>query len=298
MNIVSDRPVSKDMLYTILLSTLRVQGYAAVEGDGFVKIVPEAEAKTSASPTGEAAVRVPGDRIVTQVFLLQNESRRAAGAGAAPAGDGQQLHRRLSEQQRDRHHRLRGERAAHPAHHPARSTCPPAPTCRSCGCRTPRRSTSRRCCSASCPRPWRRRTRPARRPRPRSRSTTRTNSLIVRADNPALMNRIKTLALGLDTPGAGNGNIYVVFLRNAEATRIAETLRGLLSGRRDRRAPRPPTTTPSGSTATQTTASTTTGSGAPRSAARRAQLDHPGLSADQLDHHHRARSRCTARCAR
>src|ERR1700682_1828998 len=74
VNIVSDRPVSKDMLYTILLSTLRVQGYAAVEEGGFVKIVPESEAKTSAGPVGEQAARIPGDRIVTQVFILQNES--------------------------------------------------------------------------------------------------------------------------------------------------------------------------------------------------------------------------------
>src|SRR5439155_11311853 len=73
VNIVSDRPVSKDMLYQILLSTLRVQGYAAVEDGAFVKIVPEAEAKTSAGPVGEQAARVPGDRIVTQVFMLQNE---------------------------------------------------------------------------------------------------------------------------------------------------------------------------------------------------------------------------------
>jgi general secretion pathway protein D len=57
VNIVSDRPVSKDMLYQILLSTLRVQGYAAVEDAAFVKIVPEAEAKTSARPTGELAAR-------------------------------------------------------------------------------------------------------------------------------------------------------------------------------------------------------------------------------------------------
>src|SRR5206468_592130 len=55
--------------------TLRVQGFAAVEADnGYIKIVPEAEAKTSGGPTGEAAIRIPGDRIVTQVFVLQNES--------------------------------------------------------------------------------------------------------------------------------------------------------------------------------------------------------------------------------
>src|SRR5258705_11629815 len=74
VNIVSDKPVSKDLLYQIFLSALRVQGYAAVEGDGFVKIVPEAEAKTSAGPMGAEATRAPGDRIVTQVFILQHES--------------------------------------------------------------------------------------------------------------------------------------------------------------------------------------------------------------------------------
>jgi len=74
VNIVSDKPVSKDLLYQIFLSALRVQGFAAVEGDGFVKIVPEAEAKTSASPVGPDATRAAGDRVVTQVFILQNES--------------------------------------------------------------------------------------------------------------------------------------------------------------------------------------------------------------------------------
>src|SRR3981189_2907519 len=59
VNIVSDRPVSKDLLYQIFLAALRVQGYAAVEEGGFVKIVPEAEAKTSAGPVGEQAARVP-----------------------------------------------------------------------------------------------------------------------------------------------------------------------------------------------------------------------------------------------
>src|SRR5262249_54428058 len=62
VNIVSERPVSRDLLYQIFLSALRVQGFAAVEGDGFTKIVPEAEAKTSAGPVGEQASRVPGDR--------------------------------------------------------------------------------------------------------------------------------------------------------------------------------------------------------------------------------------------
>jgi general secretion pathway protein D len=89
----------------------------------------------------------------------------------------------------------------------------------------------------------------------------RTNSLLVRAENPAVMSRVKALAASLDTPGASNGNIYVVFLRNADATRIAETLRGLLSGSESSRTTST-ITTPSGATAQQTTATTTTGGGA------------------------------------
>ena len=90
---------------------------------------------------------------------------------------------------------------------------------------------------------------------------TRTNSLLVRSDAPQVMARIKSLALGLDTPGAGSGNIYVVFLRNAEAVRIADTLRGLMSGAEATRTTTTSTTLV-GNTQTQTTASITSGGGA------------------------------------
>src|SRR5260221_12227396 len=82
----------------------------------------------------------------------------------------------------------------------------------------------------------------------------RTNSLLGRADNPAVMSRVKALALSLDTPGAGNGNIYVVYLRNADASRIADTLRGLLSGSESSRTTTT-STTPAGGTMQQTSAS-------------------------------------------
>src|SRR6202171_816671 len=229
VNIVSDRPVSKDMLYTILLSTLRVQGYAAVEEGGFVKIVPESEAKTSAGPVGEQAARVPGDRIVTQVFILQNESavqlvpvlrplvtannfiaaypnnnaivitdyaenvrriqRIIQSIDLPTAGDVQII-------------RLQNASAIDIAQIlqrliPETTPSPMAP------------GMPAKAAVAVDP---------------------RTNSLLVRVDNPGLLTRIKALALGLDTPGAGAGNIFVVPLRNAEAGRIAETLRALLAG--------------------------------------------------------------------
>ncbi len=252
VNIVSDRPVSKDMLYQILLSTLRVQGYAAIEDGLFVKIVPEAEAKTSAGPTGDAAARTAGDRIVTQVFVLQSENAvqlvpvlrplvtannfiaAYPGNNAIVITDYASNVRRIQRiiESIDRPSsaevqilRLQNASAVDIAQM-LRTVVPET--------NVPANA-------------------PGTLPKVAVAIDSRTNSLIVRADSSALMNRIKALALGLDTPGAGNGNIYTVFLRNAEATRIAETLRGLLSGAESTRTTTT-STTPAGNTATQTTA--------------------------------------------
>src|SRR5713101_5773554 len=56
-----------------MLSALRVHGFAAVEEHGLIKIVPEADAKTSGAVV-DSSTKISGDRIVTQVFVLQNES--------------------------------------------------------------------------------------------------------------------------------------------------------------------------------------------------------------------------------
>ena len=74
VNIVSARPVAKALVYPTLLSALRMQGFAAVETDGVVKIVPEADAKTQAGPVQRGAVTASGERIVTQVIALRYES--------------------------------------------------------------------------------------------------------------------------------------------------------------------------------------------------------------------------------
>ncbi len=229
VNIVSEKPVAKDMLYAILLSTLRVQGYAAVEADGFVKIVPEAEAKTSAGPTGEQAARVPGDRIVTQVFLLQNESAVQLVPVLRPlvtannfvaaypnnnaivitdyAENVRRIQKIIQSIDLPSGSDLQIVRLANA------SAIDIAQTLKSVIPETNAPANA-----------------PGTQPKAAIAVDTRTNSLIVRGDNPALMGRIKALATGLDTPGAGTGNIHVVYLRNAEAAKIAETLRALLAG--------------------------------------------------------------------
>jgi general secretion pathway protein D len=60
----------------------------------------------------------------------------------------------------------------------------------------------------------------------------RSNTLILRAANPARMALAKSLIDKLDQPGtqSASGNIYVVYLKNAEATKLAATLRAAMSG--------------------------------------------------------------------
>ncbi len=58
----------------------------------------------------------------------------------------------------------------------------------------------------------------------------RTNSLLVRAENPGTVNDLRALVAKLDVPAKPGGNTRVVYLRNAEATKLAEILRGLLAG--------------------------------------------------------------------
>jgi general secretion pathway protein D len=58
----------------------------------------------------------------------------------------------------------------------------------------------------------------------------RSNSILVRADNPTRLARVRALIEQLDTPGRAGGNMFIIYLRNAEAVRVAQTLRGLLGG--------------------------------------------------------------------
>ena len=56
------------------MSALRLQGFAAVEGNGVVKIVPEADAKQQGGGVTVGPVGAGGDRLVTQVITLKYES--------------------------------------------------------------------------------------------------------------------------------------------------------------------------------------------------------------------------------
>ncbi|MGU8082899.1 type II secretion system secretin GspD [Burkholderia pyrrocinia] len=75
LNLVAERPVPEDQALKTLQSALRMQGFALVQDHGVLKVVPEADAKLQGVPTYVGnAPQARGDQVITQVFELHNES--------------------------------------------------------------------------------------------------------------------------------------------------------------------------------------------------------------------------------
>jgi general secretion pathway protein D len=227
MNIISQTPVTKDVAYQILLSALRVHGYAAVEEKGAVKIIPEADAKTSGGLPG-AGVNASGDRIVTQIFALQNESAaqlvnvlRPLVApnnfiGAYPNNNMLVI-------------TDYAENVKRIAKIIGAIDVPAAVDVAVIKLQYASAVDVSNLLKGLMPEAISNPANPGQPPKLGFGVDARTNSLIVRADTPALVTRVRTLVAGMDVPGAGSGNVHVVQLKNAEAGKLAEVLRGLMN---------------------------------------------------------------------
>ena len=75
ITLYSEQPLTPREAYLNFLSALRGQGFALVEVAGLLKVVPEAEAKlqTGTVEVGNAVKR-SGDQVLTQIFRLQYET--------------------------------------------------------------------------------------------------------------------------------------------------------------------------------------------------------------------------------
>lgn len=228
LNIVSQTPVTKDQAYDILLSTLRLSGFATVEERGAVKILPEADAKTS-GPVVAPGTPVRGDRIVTQVFQLQNESAAQLATvlrplvaqnnfiGAYPGNNTLVITDYASNVERIR-------KIVTSIDVPASADLQTIKVQHASAVDIANMIT--RLLPEASPNP----VTPGLPPKLSVAVEPRSNALVVRADTPALVTRIRALIAQVDTPSSANGGINVVYLKNAEATKVAETLRGLLAG--------------------------------------------------------------------
>ncbi|MDO9236320.1 MAG: type II secretion system secretin GspD [Aquabacterium sp.] len=74
ITLYSDQPLTPREAYLNFLAALRGQGFSLVEVAGLLKIVPEAEAKLQTGTVDVGAVRQSGDVVLTQIFRIQYEN--------------------------------------------------------------------------------------------------------------------------------------------------------------------------------------------------------------------------------
>lgn len=74
LTLVSQAPVDADTAYSMLLGALRMQGFAVIDIDGVSRVVPEADAKLLGGPVVSSNQPARGGELVTRVFALRYES--------------------------------------------------------------------------------------------------------------------------------------------------------------------------------------------------------------------------------
>lgn len=74
ITVYSEKPLTPNEAYLNYLVALRGMGAAVVESSGFYKVVPEADAKVLSEQVSVGNNGIKGDRIITQIFRLQYEN--------------------------------------------------------------------------------------------------------------------------------------------------------------------------------------------------------------------------------
>ncbi len=226
ITLVSEKAITKGQAFALLASALRLQGYAVVSGDGYAKVLPEAEAKLQSVPTqiGSGAGAVKGDQIATQVFYLNFESSTNLLTVLRPlispnntinANPGNNT--LVITDYADNLKRLGKIIAALDA--PVAADMDVIPV--------------RYAIASDLASMVNKLMEPGAGAGDAGRVSVladpRTNSLVLRAPSPARANLAKSLIAKLDQPTAQLGNVHVVYLKNAEATKLALTLRAVMT---------------------------------------------------------------------
>jgi len=233
LTLVTERPVTRQQAFEELLSALRLQGFTLVESPepgGVARILPEADAKLQGGRVVTPSNGAPrGDQVVTQVFRLQYESATNLvpvlrpliapnnTISAYPANntlvitDYAENLRRLA-------------RIIEAIDSPATAEVEVVPlkyglatdvaTILSKALDEGARTSGQAADSGQ---------------RVSVLAEPRTNMLILRAASRARLDQAKELIARFDQPSLTPGNINVVYLRNAQAVKLAPLLRAVLS---------------------------------------------------------------------
>jgi general secretion pathway protein D len=230
LNITSPKPLPTSVAYDIMLATLRMQGYAAVQSDGVVRVVPEADAKFYAQPVSKRSRRSRvGGEMVTRVFTMHHVPalqllaalRPLVGPNSTMNADSA-TNTLVVTDYADNINRLAqviDNLDVADIEEPVL---------------IPLKYVSADQVAALVSRVFS----PTRGPgvggtafdQPQVEVDDRSNSLIVRSRDPSMVSRVQSLVASLDQPTPVAGNVHVIYLKNANATDVAKTLRDIMSG--------------------------------------------------------------------
>lgn len=227
VTVYSEQPVSVAEAYRNYLAALRGLGFTVVEVAGFLKVLPEPDAKTQAGSVAVESSNIRGDQIITQIFRVQHENANNLVAVLRPlispnntinANPGNNS--LVITDYADNLQRIGKIIAAMdtpgtsdieivPLKHAVAADLAPlvqrlADGGSTAGAAVPGQSSSAVNVLVD----------------PRS------NGLILRASNPARLAAVRSMVDKLDQPSTdGGNNIRVVYLKNADATKLATVLR-------------------------------------------------------------------------
>jgi general secretion pathway protein D len=242
LSLTTEHPVSPAQAWAQFLAALRLQGYTIVESGGLYKILPEAEGKlqsaavrvdaNSANSANNSASTARGDQIVTEIFKLSHENANNLLPVLRPlispnnvinvnAGNNSLVVTDYA----NNLVRLRTIIAALDTPSATDVEVMPLQHATAADLAVTVRRLTETANAAT--------TTTAATTSPGTAATatsanivadTQSNSLLVRAPNPAQLAFIRSLVARLDQP-RGNTNVRVVYLKNTDATRMAQVLR-------------------------------------------------------------------------
>lgn len=227
LTLVSEVPVNPDTAYSMLLGALRMQGFAVVDVDGVSRVVPEADAKLQGVPvsSGAGQAAAHSGELVTRVFQLRYENAtnlvpilRPMIAPNNPINAYTGNNTLVITDYADNLDRIAQVIAGIDTPDSTSTDVVPirygvaldvaALAAQLLDTRSSGDATQQTVVVAD----------------PRS------NSVLLRASSPDKLVLARDLIERIDSPESRAGNLHVVYLRNAQATRLAEVLRGALGG--------------------------------------------------------------------
>ena len=227
VNVVSAKPIPRGQVYAVFLSALRLQGFAAVEERGVTMILPEIEAKFYRGTTdAQGKPRGRDDVVQTQVFTLQHQPAAQMVAVLRPLIPANNAITAYANSNTlvitDYASNLQRIQQVIEAVDQPDDTEPVLIQLRHASALDVAQTITKLM------------TEPTQAADPTARFTitadARTNSVLAKAGSPSRLARMRQLVAMLDSPTSAAGNIHVIYLKNAVATKVAEVLRAVYSG--------------------------------------------------------------------